>query len=179
MDYNFIAQRYARASYDYARENDVVKKWSIMLYYLSHYVRDSLIKKGLNSPFFTQYDFAEEFIKVFGHYLDADFFNFINILSCNKRLELAPNIYNLFKKYDHDSRNIKNVFIKTSFDLSSNYIAKIQSKVEEKYYCKANIIIEKDYDIIGGLIINIDDLVIDASILGGLKQLESFMNINV
>ena len=129
------------------------------------------LKKILLTPAVPSEKKIEIIEDVFTSQVKPDILNFLKILAEKKRFDELDLIIEAFKKEYDEIQNLKCVTIISAVDLSDEYKAKIVSKLQEKL--QKNIIADwqKDDSIIGGLVIKIDDDVIDTSIKNKLENL--------
>lgn len=94
--------------------------------------------------------------------------NFVRVLSQNGDLKLYDLIEAVYKKLETADQGIKEVQITTAQPQKSKEILEHLNKiVGDKIEIKEKI----DQDIIGGVVVRVDDTLIDGSIKNSLKQL--------
>jgi len=93
--------------------------------------------------------------------------NFIELLVKNNALKMSPQIFDYLQKHINKIEGIVNLKIKTIEQLSEENLSRLKSLVPllvGKEVKKINIQQEIDSSLIGGFVLECDDLVFDASI---------------
>lgn len=93
--------------------------------------------------------------------------NFVKILKKNNALRMAPQILDYFQKYVNRVEGVVDLKIKTVEPLRENHLTQLKnlmSTLLEKEIKKINIQQEIDSNLIGGFVLECDDLVFDASV---------------
>ena len=108
---------------------------------------------------------------VFSGQINDKIINFLKVLINKKRFNELNNIIQAYSDELDKINNIKRVEVISAVELSNEQMQKLTEKLQNKL--KKNVIITRslDRDIIGGLIIKIDDDVIDNSLKNKLENL--------
>lgn len=166
-----IARPYAKAAFQAAKEQQALTAWSEMLAYASAVVVDGSMKNVLDNPALTSEQKAQFFIDVCGDKLTAEGKNFVFVLSENNRLGLASAIAELFERYKAQLEHSIDVNIESAFELSNAQVETLAQALSKKLDRKVVIESSVNQDLIGGVIIRANDLVIDASVRGKIAKL--------
>lgn len=130
------------------------------------------LKQFLENPLISSNDKKEIIYKVFGESFDLQIINLLNLLADNKRLKLLETVHYCYEKDYELYQGISRVEITSAVEMNK------ESKVRLNKLLKAklgnNIIPEYkiDFDIIGGLIIKIQDKIIDLSLNKKIRDME-------
>ena len=116
--------------------------------------------------------------KAFGKNFHDMMINFINIIIDNKREKLVNNIFWNFLNIYRENLGIKNVTVITAIPVESNYKDEILKTIEKSLNAKVELECKVDPEVIGGLIIVVDNKQADGSIVGELRALKKKMMIN-
>lgn len=108
---------------------------------------------------------------VFEKEISKPVLNFIKILAEKNRFSDFDGIVKAFKEKSDEIDGIKTVSVISAIDLKDEYKAQIISKLSTKLNKKINANWEVDESIIGGLVIKIDDSIINTSIKYKLDKL--------
>lgn len=108
---------------------------------------------------------------VSGEELESRLKNFFKILKQNNDLEKFKEIVNEFKKCDREQRGRELVEITTPAALSRELREKIISKLKKEIKKEIELREKNDPEILGGIIIKINDFLIDASLKGKIQKL--------
>ena len=98
------------------------------------------------------------------------FLGFINTLTKHNKIILISNIFRQFTKMIDQRNGLTEVFITTSTKLDENNEKEIKKVISEKIKLKIKLKKIVDPDIIGGIIIRINSLMIDNSIKTKLSE---------
>lgn len=95
----------------------------------------------------------------------------LELLIKMKRLVILPSITNLYEKMLARAENRKNIIVTTARKLTDNQIAALTEALAKKL--KAEIILEPKVKpkLLGGLILQSGDFILDISVLGRVKRL--------
>lgn len=165
-----LARPYAKAAFDFACQQDEVKRWQKMLSFAAkisdHHRVANLLRANI------KYDvLAKLFISLCGMRLDAFGKNFIRIMAKNERLSLLPEVLQLFKQYCAERDSITDVEVISVEKLTKAQEDKIAKAMEKCLSQKINLTNKIDKSIVSGFIIRAGDRVIDNSIRGRLERL--------
>lgn len=108
---------------------------------------------------------------VFVNEVDIRILNFLKILAEKGRWAEFNQIIQAYKNNLDDINGIKRVTITSAIDLSEDYKQKITTALNEKLQKNVQSVWQIDENIIGGLVIKIDDDVIDTSIKTKLENI--------
>ncbi len=97
--------------------------------------------------------------------------NFIRILNQNGDLHYYETIIQEYENYDRDQKGIKEVEITTAstVKLNSTLVKELNDILESNIELKQKV----DESLIGGVVVKIEDTLIDASIKGQLNKLKN------
>ena len=100
-------------------------------------------------------------------------YNFLFVLNLRKRVNIISSIAEEFKKELEKIKNITHVGVTSAIDLSDTRKNDIRSKLSEKLKKEVVVDWDVDSDIIAGLVLNIDETIVDNSIKHKLESLSS------
>ena len=124
-------------------------------------------------------DKKKEFIRnTFGKNFNSMMLNFIDLIIDNKREKFVGNIFWDFLNIYRESLGIKNVTVITAIPVESKYKDDILKIIEKRLDAKVELTCKVDPEVIGGLIIVVDNKQADGSIVGELRALKKKMMIN-
>ncbi|MBP9722351.1 MAG: F0F1 ATP synthase subunit delta [Gammaproteobacteria bacterium] len=170
---NTLARPYAKAAFSYAVKNNCLDQWSELLTDLGHVALDKKIVKIIKNPKFTPAKLAEFFESFVEKHSNKNFNNFIKTLASYRRLELLPEIAKLFEELKLKFNKIAKVFVSSAVELNDTQRKAIQTALEKKMNMAVEINFNEKPELIGGIVIQIGDLVIDASIKHMLNRLRT------
>ncbi|MCX2979983.1 F0F1 ATP synthase subunit delta [Halieaceae bacterium IMCC14734] len=171
-----IARPYARAAFEYARDNSVLAAWSEQLLMAAAVTRDATMRQVLNNPAETAEQLATSLIDVCGDSLDDNGRSFVNILASNKRLTLLPQISVMFEQYKANQERTVEVQVYSAFEVSEETEQTLVQVLKNKLERDVKVDTTVDEKLLGGVLIRAGDLVIDGSVRGRLNKLAEAMN---
>ncbi len=98
--------------------------------------------------------------------------NFLEVLLDEGRFNLFNTIFELFKKETNKIKNIQTVEIISAVDLDEEMKKRLEEKLKEKLNKEIIMNFEKDKNILGGLIIKVEDNVVDLSLKAKFNSLK-------
>ncbi len=168
-----IARPYANAAFDQAIEEGKLSEWSSMLNLLSVIVSDNNMHAVINNPKLSNEQLHQFIVDVAGDKLSQTGKNFIQILIDAERIHLAVDIFELFEQKRAAAEGISDVEVVSAYALDGAQINTISESISKRLGKKIDVNTEEDKNLIGGVIIRMGDSVIDASLRGRLKELNS------
>lgn len=111
--------------------------------------------------------------KVFSEYLPEIMINFLCVLVKNNRIELLPQIEEVYIYYYDQKNNIFPVKVITAVDLEDDLKKNIKQELDKYFNKKTDIKFIVKPQIIGGIVIQAEGKEIDTSIFTKLKQINN------
>src|SRR5690606_37423103 len=99
-----------------------------------------------------------------GEGLSAELQNFVRVLVTNERLQLLPEIRDLFVQLKNEHEGVQEAQIASAFPLDDATLTNLKSDLEARFKTKLHVQVSVDPELIGGVRIAIGDEVIDASV---------------
>lgn len=172
MKKNQNAQLYAQALFDLARENGsidaVVSDFAL---FLRLQEEEPGLRQFFTLSFFAEQEKVDCFDRIFAGKVSTVFQNFVKLLLAKKYFFLLPDIAQIYRQLaDREKRQVRAVAF-TVVPLSADELQKTQeiaSTLMQKRAVVQNIVAP---DIIGGIILQAEDMCIDASLKGKLDKL--------
>jgi F-type H+-transporting ATPase subunit delta len=107
------------------------------------------------------------------------FSSFIKLLVLNKRFNLIQNVRYIYENAFRQHKGEHNVVVSSFFPLSPSQKKKVSTLASGIVEGAVVMKYETDKEILGGLKIAIDDLVIDASVLSQSRQMSTYLTESV
>lgn len=171
-----VARPYAKAAYQEAQNQNALAEWSAMLELGALVAADENMKTILDHPSLTSEEKAQTFVDVCEGKLSDYGKNFIFVLAENNRLVLLPEIAALFELYKSHQEKSVDVEVESAFELNAEQQEKLAQALAKKLDRKVNISSTTNPELLGGVIMRAEDLVIDASVRGKLAKLAEAIN---
>lgn len=172
-----LARPYAKAAFEHALEAKQLAEWSEMLGFAASVVNDESMQQLLTSPHFTKEDQKDAILKVCQDRLDEKSTNFIKLLAQNGRLLTLPEIEVLFNYLRSEFEKTIEAQVTSATELNEQQITQLKEKLAAKLGRQVQIGVKVDAELLGGLIIQAEDLVIDGSVRGKLAKLSDTLNV--
>jgi F-type H+-transporting ATPase subunit delta len=171
-----LARPYAKAAFEFARDNDALAQWSETLSLAAQITQQQQVAQLLSSPSLTSGQMAETFGGLLGDDLTTKAANFIGALAMNKRLLLLPYISEQFQALKAQQEQTVNVEVTSAFELSEAEAAQLTKALSANLSREVNLSSTVDTNLIGGVVVRAGDTVIDGSVRSKLAQLADAMN---
>ena len=166
-----LARPYAKAAFEYAQAHQQLANWSAMLGLAAAVSQDDTMQRVLKAPRLTSTEKATTFVEVCGDKFDAQARNFLSIVSENNRMELLPEIADMFELYKAEQEKSVDVDVTSAFALNDEQQDKLAKVLSARLNREVRLQASEDASLIGGVVIRAGDLVIDGSVRGKLAKL--------
>lgn len=101
--------------------------------------------------------------------------NFVLTLIVNKRLPYYDEIISDTKQIYREHHKISLAKVKSAYELDDKLVRKLQEALEKKYNKKVELTISLDSSLINGIRVEIENDVLDNSVLTQIQKLSSFL----
>src|SRR5690554_1191490 len=166
-----IARPYADAAFEQAKGNKTLGAWLDALDSLAAIVSDASMKEVTNNPKLSDDQVYSLLMGLAGEGLGADQQNFVRILVENDRLQVLPEIRDLFVQKKNAHEGVLEAHVSFAFPLDDAALAKLHKDFEAHFKAKLNVHVRVDPELIGGVRIAVGDDVIDTSVRGKLANM--------
>lgn len=178
-----IARPYAKAAFEYAREQNALGRWSDTLATASSVVADERVAKLLSNPRVTSDQLVGLIADIAaqgsangagsttGNGLDEHGRNFLDMLAQNRRLGLLPQIAAIYEVLRAEVENIADVQVTSAIPLSDAQRQRLAKALQLRLKREVRLHCAVDTSLIGGAIVRSGDLVIDGSLKARLERL--------
>jgi len=166
-----LARPYAEALFKRSKENSTAQQWSDSLAFLAAVMSDPQLVAASVNPRIDRDKFIVLLLDISKKQIDQEGENLIRLLVQNRRLNLLPQIAELFEEYRADDENFIDVEVQSAFAVTKDEQQQLIPILEKSLKRKVHLTTEKVADLIGGVVIRAGDTVIDASVRGQLQQL--------
>lgn len=161
-----LAHRYASALYDFAAEsNSTSDIYKDILILKNVFLENTELRKVIESPILVNLKKKDIFDNIFQEHLSKTAFEFFHLIVLKRREPEMLDIFDEFLKIYYQENNIKEATIISAHELSDEMKQHLTTILEEKNQSSFIIHYKVDENIIGGVIIKVEDFLFDASIL--------------
>jgi F-type H+-transporting ATPase subunit delta len=171
-----IARPYAEAAFKQADGAGALGPWSEALDRMALVAADPQMKALINDPKLAADTLAEMFVGIVGSLDDAQQ-NFVRVLVENERLNVLPEIRDLFVERKNEREGTLDADIVSAFELDDATLKSLTQALEAKFGSKLNVSVSIDPELIGGVTVSVGDDVIDASVRGKLANMAAALKI--
>lgn len=177
-----IARPYAKAAFYASKSAHQLPLWSLALNQLSLIIQDSKMKSLLKNPHYTRSQFVELLNSLLCVALNnkseknnTSIENFIKVLSEKKRLNLLPDISELFEEHYAKESGYLSLIVTSAFIMDELQKNNTTEKLSKKFNSTCDIHFHVDKNLIGGLLVRSGHWVLDGTIKGTLSRLKSVL----
>lgn len=166
-----LAQVYANALFEVASEQEVTDEIREQLgQFAEELDHNRDLQIFLFSPYFSSEEKKDGIRKIV---VDADerFLNFLELLAERHRM---PAIFRIRRAYDalwREENKLLPVTVTSAVDLDEGLVEGLGKRIEEQTGKKVELTSQVDPDVLGGLVLQVGNMVLDASIRNRLEQL--------
>jgi F-type H+-transporting ATPase subunit delta len=166
-----IARPYAEAVFRLAKVKDELAGWSHMLQVTSAIAADERIQKLIGNPKVPPRRLGEMLLGICGDELNDEGRNFILLLAENGRVEILPEVSELFEQLKTQHEGVLGAEIFSAFPMNDAQLSDLVAHLETKFKRKIEAKVSVDPELIGGVKVEIGDEVLDASVRGKLEAM--------
>lgn len=166
-----IARPYAEAAFQLASAGNALGPWSEALGRLALVAADPQMRDCISDPKLQPNQLAGLFLDVAGAGLSAEQQNYVRVLVDNERLQVLPEIRDLFVILKNEQEGVKEANITSAFPMDDATLKALVADLEARFKAKLNVKVSVDPELIGGVKIAVGDEVIDASVRGKLANM--------
>lgn len=165
-----IAKNYAKALFDITQNR--AERLNEELHSLLEILHNSNdLKEFLENPLISVSDKKEVIFKVFGKDFDLQIINLLNMLADNKRLSFIETVCYCFEKLYEETNSISKVEVCSAVEMKEETKNRLVEVLQRKLNCKVIPTYCVKEDILGGLVIKINDKIIDLSLSSKIKDM--------
>jgi F-type H+-transporting ATPase subunit delta len=166
-----LAQVYSQALFEVAKEHDVVDDVREQLGQFADELGDNRdLQVFLFSPYFSSQEKKDGIGKIVDG-ADERFLNFLELLAERHRM---PAIFRIRRAYDglwREENKLLPVTVTSAIELDEGLVKGLGERIEEQTGKKVELTSRVDPDVLGGLVLQVGNMVLDASIRNRLERL--------
>lgn len=166
-----IARPYAQAVFEEARGQGRLDEWSAMLSLLALMVADPDLRRVIGDPRIGRSRLQNLLFDIAGERLSSAGRNFVKVVLDAGRLLLVAEMSKQFENLRAETLGVADVDVVSAYPLDREQERVIVNAVRRRIGKDVNVKTQIDEALIGGVVIRVGDLVIDASLRGRLRQL--------
>jgi F-type H+-transporting ATPase subunit delta len=166
-----IARPYAEAIFKLAKAKGEFATWSDALQLAAMVTADNRIHALVGDPKVPPRRLGKLLLEICGAGLNDEGRNFILLLAENRRIEILPEVSELFEQLRARHEGMLEAKIISAFPLDDTQLRELVSDLESKFKHKIEPKVSVDPELIGGVKVEIGDEVLDASVRGKLEAM--------
>ena len=169
-----LARPYADAAFQLAKDateaTNALGSWQQALDRMAAVAADAQMVDCIGNPRLLPAQVAQLFLDVVGS-VSAEQQNFVRLLVDNERLQVLPEIRDLYVELKNGQEGVQEANIASAFPLDDATLKNLVAELEARFKCKIQATVSLDPELIGGVRIAVGDQVIDASVRGKLASM--------
>ena len=173
MDNGLIPRRYAKALYKYALEKGETKEiYDLSKHVIAAFQKNTELQKILSNPFIPNEDKKELLLAAAGEDPNEIYGQFIDLILLQKRVGYAYAMMLAYRDIYRKENHISQAKITTASELDESRMKKLKDLVKSAFK-DAELEFQEavDPNLIGGFVIDVDSVRMDASLSNELEQL--------
>jgi len=175
-----LSGRYANALFTFSIEqNQLEKVYQDIIMIKKVFSENRALKSVIESPVIFPVQKRAVFTKLFQNRLSDIAFEFLKLMIAKKREPALMDICDTFIEFYYQHHNIKVAQIATAQPLTDSMICKIKQLLEAQTGSTIKIQSVINPDLIGGLLVKIDNFVVDVSIMAKINRLKAQFSQNI
>ena len=172
-----LARPYAKAIFDAAIDSGSTSETQAGLKSLAAGFTEKAITDLISSPTLSRSEILKKLTSIFDGEVNELIQNLLGALAENDRLEICPEISNLYESLLAEHNKQLDIHVSIPVDLGDESKEGLKQSILKKYGETSNINFLVDPAIMGGITIKIDDEILDLSIKGRVQKLVNELNI--
>ena len=172
-----LARPYAKAIFDAAVDSGSTSETQASLKRIAAGFKEKAITDLISSPTLSRSEILKKLTSIFDGEVNELVNNLLGALAENDRLEICPEISNLYESLLAEHNQQLDIDVSIPVDLGDESKEGLKQSILKKYGETSNINFLVDPAIMGGITIKIDDEILDLSIKGRVQKLVNELNI--
>ncbi len=166
-----IAEVYARSLFEVAQEHDTLDRVHEELGEFVDALNESQdLRVFFFSPYFSSQEKKDGIAKIVEG-ADENFLRFLELLAERHRMPAIFRIRRGFDRMWREENKLLPVTVTSAVELDSELVEGIGQKIEEQTGQKVELSSKVDSDVLGGIVLQVGNMVLDASVRNRLDQL--------
>ena len=167
-----LARPYAKAAFELAKAADRLNEWSRALNFLVQALNTHEVQQFIGSPVVSDAQKAYSLFQLFGESPGEEIRRFVNVLAENQRLELIPEVTEIYEQRRADEEKVLEVELISAIELSETQSDAFESALAKRFARDIELTQVVEPELIGGVIVRAGDTVIDNSVRGKLNKMQ-------
>ena len=166
-----IGRPYAEAVFKSAQAKKTIAAWSEMLKYAAAVSSEEHVSALISNPSVSAKQVADIFLEICKNKLNEEGRNLIMLMAENGRLDVLPQVSELFEQLKSQYDGVLDANIVSAFALNGGQLRQLIVMLEKRFKHEINATVSVDPELIGGVKVEIGDEVLDTSVRGKLEAM--------
>ncbi len=166
-----VARPYAAAAWKHAEDQGEQVLWSEMLEFMASVVSDDAMSAIVSDPRVDTDTLSALMLQVCGDRINDIAGAFVRLLVENGKLSLMPEVNDVYKELRVESGGAIHASLTAAYPVNTEFEQAIAAAMRRRLYREVTFTTKIDKALLGGVIIRIGDMVIDASVRGQVEAL--------
>jgi F-type H+-transporting ATPase subunit delta len=172
-----VARKYAQALFDQARETNQILACQQGLEELVRVVKlQATLKDVVNHPFISQDDKKRVLHSALGEFATLLLERFLYMLVRKHRFGHLPLIAEEFQREMDRYQNVQPLRVRSAVALSESQQQALRTHLEKWLEAKVRMDVQVDPSLIGGIVVQTQDRILDQSLKGQLRRLQATLS---
>jgi F-type H+-transporting ATPase subunit delta len=167
------ARRYAEAAFEVAMRDGTLERWRSELDLAAGIVADERALDVLANPAIPAEKRGSVLDDVLGAHVSPPVRNLIHLMLRRGRIEQLPRVAAEFRRLDDDRQGITHAIATSATPLQPDEVRALASRLEETTGGRIELDVRVDPSLLGGLVVQLGDRLIDGSVRGRLERLRT------
>ena len=168
-----IARPYAEAAFQIARDGQALSAWSDMLRFAASIVGDARVAQALDNPRLDAAAKESLLLSIGGDRFTPEARNFVRVLVEAERIELLPQIAEMFDALKNEAEAVAKATIESAFELDDAQVAQLRAALEKRFGKRIETTLVVNPELIGGARVTVGDAVLDGSVQAKLDAMRA------
>ena len=168
-----VARPYAVAVWRHAEAEGKTDLWADMLGLMADVVSDETMSGIVADPRIDASRLAQLMLDICGGRINETAESFVKLLVENGKLSLMPEISSVYALLKSEAGGAIEATLQAAYPVNAKFEQAISAAMQKKLNREVHFTTEEDKSLLGGVVVRVGDMVIDASVRG---QIESLAN---
>jgi F-type H+-transporting ATPase subunit delta len=168
-----VARPYAVAAWRHAEAEGKADLWADMLELMADVARDETMATIIGDPRIDADRLTQLMLDVCGGRINEEAENFVRLLVDNGKLSLMSEISSVYMALKSEAGGAVDATLLAAYPVNAKFEQAIAAAMQKKLSREVKFTTEEDKSLLGGVIVRVGDMVIDASIRGQIESLAS------
>ncbi len=174
-----VAQPYAKAAFDFAKESNSLDDWQQMFAIIEMVLAQPKAAMVLNDLDETgsEQPLLDLIFSIAGEWFDKYFENFLKVMAENQRLKALSDVIEQFRVLKAEYEQVMTVTVWASEPLDEEQIARLTEALTRKHGKTITLEQQLDPSLVGGVVIKAGETVYDGSIQANIDRLSTDLHV--